>query len=206
MNLMLYKDGRLVMNEQGKPLEGQESDLRNLYAYVTDPADGDTLVYDSTAGMWKVGKGGGSFAPDITDPQDGDTLVYNAAQQKWVNGAGAGGLFIVHGSYNEQDGNYLLDCTTQELLDAIDDGKIIIYSFIMKVNGAIVLAYQGTMTIYSYTPDSSSGEVLLPETYTFAFVANATDMQKDDFSSFMPMSHVYQAHSLDEYPVKQEML
>lgn len=108
MNLLLYKDGKLVVSESGKPLENANA-LDNLVACIADPSDGDSIVYDGTNHMWKAG---GSFDPTITDPQNGDTLVYNATQSKWVNGAG-GGSFDPDIT-NPQDGDTLVYNATQQ--------------------------------------------------------------------------------------------
>ena len=62
MTILLYKDGRLIVDD-GNPLEGVSLD--GLVACVSDPADGDTLVYDASAGMWKAGKGGGSGSGNV---------------------------------------------------------------------------------------------------------------------------------------------
>ena len=81
MNMLVYKDGKIIMSEAGKPFEG-EKPLENLYACISDPADGDTLVYNATAGMWMPGN---PLPIAITEPEDGDTLAYNAESGKWVN-------------------------------------------------------------------------------------------------------------------------
>ena len=87
MNMLLYNDGRLVMNEQGKPLEGQGNDLNNLYAYVADPADGDTLVYDGTARCWKAGQGGGGSGGMLVINDQNGTLdkTYQEIEDAFVN-------------------------------------------------------------------------------------------------------------------------
>lgn len=83
MNLYLYKTGKLVMAETGKPLEGIKLD--DLYAFVDNPQDGDTLVYDGTAGIWKVTAAKAILPIAIEDPQEGDTLVYDATDGVWKN-------------------------------------------------------------------------------------------------------------------------
>ena len=87
MTILLYKDGRIATDD-GNPLEGVS--LENLAAFIDSPADGDTLVYDAAAGMWKPGN---PFPVSVTEPEDGDTLEYDADTGKWVNvhAAAAGG-------------------------------------------------------------------------------------------------------------------
>ena len=79
MTILLYKDGRLVIDD-GNPLEGVSLD--GLLACISDPQDGDTLVYNASAGMWAPGN---PLPVAITEPADGDTLAYNAESGKWVN-------------------------------------------------------------------------------------------------------------------------
>ena len=79
MTILLYKDGRLVIDD-GNPLEG--ASLDGLLACISDPQDGDTLVYNASAGMWAPGN---PLPVAITEPADGDTLAYNAESGKWVN-------------------------------------------------------------------------------------------------------------------------
>ena len=79
MTILLYKDGRLLTDE-GNPLEGISLD--NLLACISNPEDGDTLVYNAEAGMWVPGN---PFPVAITEPADGDTLAYDAESGKWVN-------------------------------------------------------------------------------------------------------------------------
>ena len=79
MTILLYKDGRLLVDD-GNPIEGAK--LENLLMCITDPKDGDTLVYNATAGMWVPGN---PFPISITEPEDGDTLAYDADAGAWVN-------------------------------------------------------------------------------------------------------------------------
>lgn len=79
MTILLYKDGKLLIDD-GNPLEGVS--LENLVACISDPKDGDTLVYNATAGMWVPGN---PFPVSITEPEAGDTLAYDADVGAWVN-------------------------------------------------------------------------------------------------------------------------
>lgn len=120
MIIILKKDGQIVTDD-GNPVEGVK--LENAAAILADPKDGDTIVYDATAGMWVAGTGGDSFDPDITNPQDGDTLVYDASEQKWVNGSGGGsggGYLALH-----EDETGALDKTWKEIYDALTEGKYV---------------------------------------------------------------------------------
>ena len=79
MTILLYKDGRLLVDD-GNPIEGAK--LEGLEACISDPKDGDTLVYSATAGMWVPGN---PLPVSITEPADGDTLAYDETSGKWVN-------------------------------------------------------------------------------------------------------------------------
>ena len=79
MTILLYKDGRLLVDD-GNPIEGAK--LEGLEACISDPKDGDTLVYNATAGMWVPGN---PLPVSITEPADGDTLAYDETSGKWVN-------------------------------------------------------------------------------------------------------------------------
>ena len=73
MNIILDKNGKLTVNES--PLQGEGNNLEDLAAFVSDPSDGDTLVYDATAGIWKAGQGGGGGT--VTDVQINGTSILN---------------------------------------------------------------------------------------------------------------------------------
>lgn len=67
MNIILGKDGKLSVNES--PLQGKAADLDNLAAFISNPSDGDAIVYDAAAGIWKAGAsggGGGSSGGGVT--------------------------------------------------------------------------------------------------------------------------------------------
>ena len=86
MIIILKKDGQIVTDE-ANPVDVHAMD--NAAMILADPQDGDSIVYDATAGMWKAGN---PFPVAITEPADGDTLAYDADSGKWVNvHADAGG-------------------------------------------------------------------------------------------------------------------
>lgn len=61
MNIILGKDGKLSVNNC--PLQGKEANLDNLAAFISDPQDGNAIVYNATKGVWEAGEvsgGGGS--------------------------------------------------------------------------------------------------------------------------------------------------
>lgn len=75
----MQKDGRIITDD-GNPIEGKVLD--GAVVLIADPNDGDSIVYDATAGMWKAGN---PFPVAITEPEDGDTLAYDETSGKWVN-------------------------------------------------------------------------------------------------------------------------
>ena len=81
MNLIIIikKDGTVVTDD-GNPVDIKALD--NAAMLLADPKNGDSIVYDATAGMWVSGN---PFPVEITEPADGDTLAYDAESGKWVN-------------------------------------------------------------------------------------------------------------------------
>ena len=78
MTILLYNDGRLVIDE-GNPLEG--ASLDGLIACVADPQEGDVLTWD---GGMLVNKPQ-ALPASITEPADGDTLAYDETSGAWKN-------------------------------------------------------------------------------------------------------------------------
>ena len=78
MTILLYNDGRLVIDE-GNPLEGVSLD--GLLACVTDPQEGDVLTYDGS--LWVNQPQ--ALPATITEPADGDTLAYDEESGTWKN-------------------------------------------------------------------------------------------------------------------------
>lgn len=79
MIIILKANGQLVTDE-GNPIDVKALD--GAVVLLADPKDGDSVVYDATAGMWKAGN---PLPVAITEPEDGDTLAYDAESGKWVN-------------------------------------------------------------------------------------------------------------------------
>ena len=71
MNIILNKDGKISVNES--PLQGAENNLDNLAAFISNPSDGDALVYNATKGIWEAGKL--STLPEVGDDDDGKVLT-----------------------------------------------------------------------------------------------------------------------------------
>ena len=79
MIIILKANGQLVTDD-GNPIDVNALD--GAVVLLADPKDGDSIVYDATAGMWKAGN---PLPVAITEPEDGDTLAYDAESGKWVN-------------------------------------------------------------------------------------------------------------------------
>lgn len=85
MDIIILKNGRLLLNPDGSPLEGDEANLANAVVLACNPAAGDVLTYNGSA--WVAGKL--PLAVAIEDPQDGDILTYDAEAGVWKNTAAA---------------------------------------------------------------------------------------------------------------------
>ena len=77
MNILLYKDGRLLIDE-GNPMEGVSLD--GLAVCITDPTEGQVLTYNGT--MW-VNQDATGLVADVSEPTEGQVLTYDGT--KWTN-------------------------------------------------------------------------------------------------------------------------
>lgn len=78
--IIILKTNGQVVTDDGNPVE--IAALDDAAVILADPQDGDSIIFDATAGVWKAGN---PFPVAITDPADGDTLAYDADSGKWVN-------------------------------------------------------------------------------------------------------------------------
>ena len=77
MTILLYKDGRLVIDD-GNPIEGNALD--NLLMCVTDPEAGQVLTFDGT--IW-TNKPTAGLVAEVSEPTEGQVLTYDG--DKWTN-------------------------------------------------------------------------------------------------------------------------
>lgn len=78
MTILLYKDGRLVVDDSG-PIEGGAA-LDNLLMCISNPQAGDVLTYDGT--IW-TNKANPGLVADVSEPTEGQVLTYDG--EKWTN-------------------------------------------------------------------------------------------------------------------------
>lgn len=70
MTIMLKKNGQLII-DPAPPLEGKDANLDNLAAFISDPQDGNAIVYNAEKGIWEArevsGGGGGGMVIHMDD-------------------------------------------------------------------------------------------------------------------------------------------
>ena len=120
MTILLYKDGRLVIDD-GNPIEGNS--LEGLVACVSDPQSGDTLKFDGN--QWVAGAAA-SGLPAVSGDDNGKVLTVVEGEWAPAAGGGGGGSLIVEIT---QSGNvYTMNKTAGEIIEALSSGKQIICS------------------------------------------------------------------------------
>ena len=127
MTILLYKDGRLVIDD-GNPIEGNA--LEGLVACVSDPRSGDMLKFDGK--QWVAGAAA-SGLPAVSGDDNGKVLTVVEGEWAPAAGGGGGGVLVV----TENEGT--LDKTWQEIYDA------------MLSTGAIFRPPTETEEAYSFT-------------------------------------------------------
>lgn len=88
MDIIVNKDGSIKTNISGTPVEGGIP--ADAAMVLTDPAQGNAIVYDGD--KWVCGEGGGGASAlsglsdvAISGATEGDVLTYNFDAEKWVN-------------------------------------------------------------------------------------------------------------------------
>ena len=151
MNIILGKDGKLSVNES--PLQGKEAEtLENVLALIENPSDGDAIVYDASAGIWKAGAvsgGGGSSgggALIVTATTAGKTTTLDKTYAEIYGALKTAGAFVV-----EDDEVYGATCNA--ITKAYND------SGTYTVESPFAEEYDGevSMAINSFTTDSENG-------------------------------------------------
>lgn len=71
MNIIIKKDGSLAVNDN--PLAGKDANLENLAAFISNPSDGDAIVFNATAGVWEAAKI--ATLPAVDKDDDGKILT-----------------------------------------------------------------------------------------------------------------------------------
>lgn len=155
MNIILGKDGKLSVNES--PLQGKEAEtLENVLALIENPSDGDAIVYDADAGIWKAGEvsGGG--------------------------GSSGGGANILEVGYTADYGNggtttYTLDKTAKQIYDAAASGFVYLKTHHGgEGSGVSDEGYQYSRLIEVYVENGA---------YVINAIIDGNDIWSDDFGA-----------------------
>lgn len=150
MTILLYKDGRLVIDD-GNPIEGNS--LEGLVACVSDPQIGDILKFDGN--QWVAGTAA-SGLPAVSGTDNGKVLTVVEGDWAPAAASGGGGL-IIETTYSEDV--YTMNKTTREIMAALAAGKTVILhvpdeEFYVDQYGAVVhikgSASRDAYTVYAY--------------------------------------------------------
>ena len=119
MTILLYKDGRLVIDD-GNPLEGHA--LEGLVACVDNPQSGDTLKFDGS--QWVAGVAA-SGLPAVTGDDDGKVLT--VVEGAWAPAAaGGGGGSVMTVEITKSGATYTMGKTFAEIQAAFEAGTTIV--------------------------------------------------------------------------------
>ena len=138
MTIMLKKNGQLII-DPAPPLEGKDANLDNLAAFISDPQDGNAIVYNATKGIWEArevsgGSGGGMV---VTVTVSDSSMVMN---RTWKEINDALPLMFVTVSIDSPAGRF------QGFVTNSATGKV-----------DVVLFVNGEPTVMAFTTDSEDG-------------------------------------------------
>ena len=177
MTILLYKDGRLVIDD-GNPIEGNSLD--GLVACVADPQSGDTLKYDGK--QWVAGAAA-SGLPTVSGDDNGKVLTVVEGEWAPAAGGGGGGTLMVDITY--ENDKFTMDKTAAEIFTAVSAGISVVCHFPDASDGPSGPTYEnqyGALVACSKVGD---------ETYVLChFMVQKPDGYIEE----------YQSSSLDGYP------
>lgn len=129
-----------------RPVDFKLAELLDVDLVTVPPVDGDSLVWDATAGMWVPEALSGSGIPDA--PSDGTSYVRNTGA--WVpesGGGGGGGIFITSSLGWDFPVGTSQGATVGFMIQPEVD--ILIHEIYFKVTGSTGRTYKGAVAAVS---------------------------------------------------------
>lgn len=149
MTILLYKDGRLVIDDDN-PIEGNS--LEGLVACVSDPQSGDTLKFDGK--QWVAGAAA-SGLPAVSGDDNGKVLTVVEGEWAPAAGGGGGGTLIVEVTVGSNGETF--NKTAGEIYEALEAGTFVLAKWPeSEYRGA---TYAPIIEEYSYKTNGEISEI-----------------------------------------------
>ena len=158
-----------------KILDLLKEKLKDLTFLVTNPQNGDALIYDAETGKWKnkeVSSGGGG--EDITDTITVNTSIFNDASHRVVYASKSGGVVSVscndlHISTNPERQPVAGDIMISGLPKPINEKNVLMCNTSVGTNSIMKINNNGEL-VFTGTLKPNNGQWLIGE---FEYITNS---------------------------------